>query len=89
MLGAIGGVLKTDFSWGLVIKGDGRVFGVVWPFGYEARRDTDGVVLVDRDGHRLAREGDSIVMAGTIDHESGVMHPCDPPNLRVLATAPP
>ena len=84
---AIGGVLRTDFNWGLGVEGGGKLFGVVWPYGYTARRDADGVALVDRDGRRIAKEGDSIMMAGTIGSD-GVLHPCDPPDLRILSTTP-
>lgn len=82
VLGAIGGVLRTDFTWGLAVDADGTRLGVIWPFGYTARRDSDGVALIDRAGKRVAVEGDSIEMAGTV--QDGVLHPCDPPDLRVL-----
>src|SRR5213592_2773613 len=42
----IGGVLAYDSTYGLGLKGSGRVVVVVWPYGYSARREQDGVVVL-------------------------------------------
>jgi hypothetical protein len=78
----IGGVLIGDDAYGLAIMGDGGFKGVIWPNGYSARRDSDGIVLLDRSGKIVAREGDRVAMAGveTADH---VQHPCYDPDIRI------
>jgi type IV pilus biogenesis protein CpaD/CtpE len=74
----VGGVLVADPSYGLAFLGGDHVEGVVWPNGYSARREQDGVVvLVDPSGLVVAREGDRIVAAGAIG-EDGIAYPeCD------------
>jgi hypothetical protein len=63
----VGGVLAYDATYGLGFKGGDRVHVVVWPNGYSARREQDGVVvLIDPSGRVVAREGDTIVAAGAI-----------------------
>jgi hypothetical protein len=41
------------------------------------------VVLVDREGRILAREGDRIAM-GAKGGDDGVTYACDPPEIRVI-----
>jgi hypothetical protein len=61
-----GGVLVADPAYGLAFKRDGGVRGVVWPSWYSARREKDGVVdLIDPSGRIVAREGDTILSAGS------------------------
>jgi hypothetical protein len=81
---SIGGVLAPDPTYGLGLRNDaGVVNGVIWPFGYSARRDEKRIILFDRQGRALARDGDRLQMGGWIDFNSGVAHPCDPPSLVV------
>ena len=80
----IRGELKADVVWGLGLLNRGSFTGVVWPHGYAAKRDGAGVVvLLDRDGQILAREGETVVLAG-VHGDDGVTYPCDPPDLRVI-----
>jgi hypothetical protein len=62
---AVGGVLSYDSTYGLGFKSGDRVRVVVWPYGYSARREKDGVVvLIDPSGQIVARDGDHIAAAG-------------------------
>ena len=79
----IGGVLTADADWGLGLKSYSTVDGVLWPFGYSARREPVGIVLVDRSGRIVAREGDRIAMAG-FQSDDRVNHPCYEPDLEVV-----
>jgi hypothetical protein len=74
----VGGVLIADPTYGLAFQGEDHVQGVVWPNGYSARRESDGVVvLVDPSGRVVAREGDRIHAAGTYG-DDGIARPeCD------------
>ena len=50
-LAAVGGVLAYDTTYGLGFKSSDHVRAVVWPYGYSARREQDGiVVLIDSSG---------------------------------------
>lgn len=61
----VGGILAYDTTYGLGFESGDRVRVVVWPNGYSARREQDGVVvLIDPSGRIVAREGDTIVAAG-------------------------
>ncbi len=61
----VGGVLAYDTTYGLGFKSGDSVRVVVWPYGYSARREQDGVVvLMDPTGRVVAREGDTIAAAG-------------------------
>lgn len=72
----VGGVLVADPAYGLAFKKDGGTRGVVWPNGYSARREQDGVVvLIDPSGRIVAREGDTILSAGN-GNDSDVSFPC-------------
>lgn len=87
LLAAVGGVLRSDFNWLLGLEWDGQNHGVLWPYQYSARQDLDGLVLLDREGRRLAKVGDTIQMAGTVNTE-GLVAPCDPPDLTVVSSGP-
>lgn len=85
---AIIGVLAPAPTYGLGLRNEaGRVVGVIWPFGYSARRDEAGTILFDRLGRGLAQQGDTVQMAGWIDFRDGVAHPCASPELEVIAPA--
>jgi hypothetical protein len=86
---AIGGVLVGDPIYGVGLRNEsGIVSGVIWPFGYTAARDTEGVILFDSGGTGLAREGDRVLMEGWIDFDTFVAHPCDPPRFHVVLASP-
>jgi hypothetical protein len=73
----VGGVLAYDSTYGLGLKGSGRVAVVVWPYGYSARREQDGVVvLIDPAGRVVAREGDYIEAAGAFGDTAAYVE-CD------------
>jgi hypothetical protein len=73
----VGGTLVADPDYGLGYKADGGTRGVVWPHGYSARREQDGiVVLIDPSGRIVAREGDSIESAGTWKGDPEIALPC-------------
>ena len=60
------GVLVADLSWGLALMGtdeagNSHQYGVVWPYGYSARRDQT-ILLLDPAGNVVAREGDKVVL---------------------------
>lgn len=85
---AIIGVLAPEPTYGLGLRNEARQFvGVIWPFGYSARRDEAGTILFDRLGRALAREGDTVQMAGWIDDRDDAVHPCASPELEVIAPA--
>jgi hypothetical protein len=59
------GRLVADARSGLGLADTtGEVTPVIWPFGYSARREASGVVLLDETGRAVAREGDHIEMGG-------------------------
>jgi hypothetical protein len=62
------GRLVVDPETGLALSdATGRRTGVLWPYGYSARRDLTSVALLDNTGHTanvLAREGDFITISG-------------------------
>lgn len=73
----VGGILDYDPTYGLGFKTGDSVRVVVWPKGYSARREEDGVVvLLDPSGRIVAREGDRIVAAGG-NGETAVFPMCD------------
>jgi len=73
----VGGVLTYDTTKGLAFKSGDTVHVVVWPNGYSARREQDGVVvLIDPAGRIVAREGDTIVAAGA-NGDTAVYPQCD------------
>jgi hypothetical protein len=85
---AIIGVLAPEPTYGLGLRNEaGRVVGVIWPFGYFARRDDAGTILFNQGGRALAREGDTVQTAGWIDARDDVAHPCASPELEVIAPA--
>lgn len=79
----IGGVLTADATWGLGLKSYSTVDGVLWPFGYSARREPGGIVLLDRSGRIVAREGERIAMAG-FQSDDRVNHPCFEPDIELV-----
>lgn len=60
----MGGTLVADPSFGLALQNDGYRDGVVWPYGYSARRESGVIVLLGPSGAVVAREGDRIRAAG-------------------------
>lgn len=60
----VGGVLIPDPTYGLAFKNPGYVQGVIWPFGYSARRESGVIVLIGPSGQVIAREGDRVLAAG-------------------------
>jgi hypothetical protein len=65
------GVLVADSTWGLALQGSDRAgqrhrFGVIWPHGYTARRESGTVVLLDEQGELVAHEGDNVVLDAAI-----------------------
>ncbi len=79
------GVLVSSNLSGLAIRGGGEdgVTEVEWPFGYTARRETLGLLLVDTVGAVVAREGELIQMGGGFGAD-GVFHAC-PGSVSVVA----
>jgi hypothetical protein len=71
------GTLVASPQSGLAIRGgeEATVTEVEWPFGYTARREVTGLVLVDSAGTAVAREGDVIQMGGGSGAD-GVFHAC-------------
>ncbi len=85
----IGGVLTADPTYGLGVRDDsGLVHGVLWPYGYSARREPGGIVPIDRSGRIVAREGDNVVMGGVVNAD-GVHWPCYEPYLEVVRPGQP
>lgn len=59
------GRLALDTRSGLGVTGpNGEIQSVKWPFGYSARQEPDGAVLIAPTGAVVAREGDLISFAG-------------------------
>ena len=80
----LGGDLVADAHSGLALSIGADVYQVMWPAGYSARRYLVGpVVLVDRQGNDIAREGDRVSMRGSFDQDN-VVRPCDDPDLEVV-----
>lgn len=73
------GSIVAHAETGLGVRyADGQVRGAVWPFGYSARRDSDGVpVLIDAGGQPVARESDPISFGGGVIGGDGPIYPCD------------
>lgn len=83
-LALIGGVLVQEAESGLGLRGrDGNVRGVVWPFGYSAGREFLSVVLIDRAGQIVAREGDRVEMTGGYGN-GDIAYPCADPHLQIV-----
>lgn len=51
----------------------GDLIPVRWPFGYTARREADGAVLIDDQGRVVAREGDNVEFAGGRIEDGGAL----------------
>jgi len=86
LLGAFGGVLAADAAYGLGLEVNGVVHGVLWPPSYSALREATGIVLIGGAGLIIAKEGDTVEMAGTFG-DDGIGAPCDPPELKVVRQA--
>ena len=70
------GTLTSSNLSGLAIKAnDGTIVEVEWPFEYTARREAQGLTLVDSVGQIVAREGQRIQMGGGTGAD-GVFHAC-------------
>jgi hypothetical protein len=68
----VGGTLVADSTFGLAFQNDGYRNGIVWPYGYSARRQSGVIVLVGPSGAVVAREGDRILAAGGSSGEDAV-----------------
>lgn len=70
-------VLVGDPAWGLAVRSawNGRTYGVVWPFGYSARREQGRARLLDASGAVVATEGDRVIL-GPGPRDDGVVYPC-------------
>jgi len=87
-LGVHQGVLIPESTWGLALLGTDhfgatKVFGVVWPAGYSARRSGDAVLLLDPHGIVAARAGDHLALGGG---DTDPLHPCAP--IQAIAQSP-
>ena len=60
----LGGTLVADATYGLALENPGYRMGVVWPFGFTARRESGVIVLLGPSGNVIAREGDRIQAGG-------------------------
>jgi hypothetical protein len=62
----ISGVLVPHAEWGLALQtpGTGELSRPLFPFGYRAAIDGEGIVLLDEDGRLVARTGDLIQSSG-------------------------
>jgi hypothetical protein len=60
----VGGTLVGDSTYGLALQNPGYRNGVVWPYGYTARRESGVILLIGPAGVVVAREGDRIQAAG-------------------------
>ena len=73
----ISGTLVADPVYGLGLQQpDGSVRGVMWPFRWSARREADGIVLVNRAGEVVARQGHPVSWTG--GHTRDYDFLCDP-----------
>lgn len=81
-----GGALVASPTTGLGIGSAGHVIDVLWPFGYSARREVSGIVLLDAKGVPVAHEGDLIQMGGGLGRDD-VWEAC-PGSIAVVAPAP-
>lgn len=65
-LAHIGGIVARHPESVLGLRGrrSNKVFPIFWPFGYTAREDQNGIVLISPHGTVVAREGDRVAMAG-------------------------
>lgn len=73
------GWVALHMDTGLGVRdADGTVRGALWPSGYSAHRDADGVaVLVDAAGQPVARENDAISFGGGAAGGDGPIALCD------------
>lgn len=79
-LALLSGRLVPDPGRGLGLEGtdpqgNTHITHVVWPNGYSARQEQDGIVLLDPSGRVVAHQGEYISSAGSVD-DQGVAWPC-------------
>ena len=72
------GQIVADPTWGLALAGTDRLgsprlFGVVWPKNFSARRKDGMVQLMDERGWVIAREGDHVVLSA---EDEDPLRPC-------------
>lgn len=58
-----GELIASNLS-GLAVRNADQVTEVLWPFGYSATRETNGLVLRDEMGKVLVHEGQRVQMSG-------------------------
>jgi hypothetical protein len=70
------GRLVADNESGLALADNaGETSPIRWPFGYSARRDLSGFVLMNQLGQAVAQEGDFITVGGG-SRRDGVFDVC-------------
>ena len=79
------GVLTASGTDLLLTDDTGTPDDVVWPDGYSVRRDGDALVLVNRFGFVMAREGDRIDVGGGVMTDDR-FHGCGDVVVRVAAS---
>ena len=64
------GRLVANAQTGLAfVDATGATIPILWPFGYSARREGTGIVLVDETGKVIAHEGDFVQAGGGTGNE--------------------
>jgi hypothetical protein len=64
-LARLTGILTNNRPNGLALREpDGTGVNVLWPFGYSSRGFVGSMELIDPTGRSIAREGDTVQMAG-------------------------
>lgn len=77
MQARVGGTLVADSTYGLAFQNPGYRNGIIWPYGYTARRQSGVILLIGPAGVVVAREGDRIVAAGGSATDDAVGVDCD------------
>lgn len=81
----LGGKLTRHAETGLgVTSADGTSTAVEWPFGYTARNELGKLVLLDKTGKVVAREGDEITVGGGFGNT--LWHACGGVNVAKAAS---
>lgn len=60
----LAGELVASTQSGLAVRSADDVTEVLWPFGYSATREMNGLVLRDETGRIVAHEGQRVQMSG-------------------------